>query len=77
MTSSKFATVVFGGLIGVVLAGAAVAGTLTTNRASINVIAPQITRELSQQTGQIISSAASQGARAAENNSSAGSKTNK
>ncbi|MFP6758786.1 MAG: hypothetical protein VCC99_11300 [Alphaproteobacteria bacterium] len=77
MTSSKFATVVFGGLIGVVLAGSAVAGTLTTNRASINVIVPQITRELSQQTGQIISSAASQGARAAENNLSAGSKTNK
>ena len=77
MTNSKFATVVFGRLIGVVLAGSAVAGTLTTNSASINVIAPQITRELSQQTGQMVSSAASQGARAAADNSPAGGRVNK
>ena len=78
MTNSKFAAVVFGGLCGVVLGGSAVAGTLTTNRASINVIAPQITREMSQQMGKMVSSAASQGARAAaEDKSSAGGSTNK
>lgn len=51
------------GLLGFVVSGPVFAGDSTVNQASVNVVAPQIVRDSARQTGQAVSSAASESVR--------------